>query len=71
MENNTHGGKREGAKRPPIYPSGAMVRAPEYLAPAEMVAYAKGQPGGYGAYIRRLIEADMARAYTENSPHIP
>lgn len=55
------GGKRTGAGRP-NKPEGTHLVYMQITLSAQMRDFAKAQPGGASAYIRRLIEADTVRS---------
>ncbi len=54
-----HGGRRKGAGRPPLDPSGAKVKKTLWLTPAE-IAHLE-QSGSVSEGVRRLVVADMRR----------
>lgn len=64
-----HGGARANAGRKIVPEVGAFVYM-QITLPATMRDFAKQQPGGASAYIRRLIEADRYLTKLEEFPEI-
>lgn len=56
------GGVRAGAKRPPLYADGAMIKAPQFMATKKQIDFCKAQAVGYSAFIRGLIDHEMKYA---------
>ncbi len=59
VKRTPHGGKRKGAGRPPLDPSGAKVKKTLWLTPAEIAHLERS--GSVSEGVRRLVVADMQR----------